>query len=136
MQVANYLPADYVVKVISVSLIKEILPLLMALILIGRSGTAIAIEIGNMKLNEELAAILKMGIPDRAHGLPPAPPRHGDLVPRARHLREPRGGLRRLLPRRAARVVPITFSIDELVAGVQVGDFRGLGASRCSSSAS
>ena len=123
MQVANYLPADYVVKVISVSLIKEILPLLMALILIGRSGTAIAIEIGNMKLNEELAAILKMGIPIE----------HMVFMPRLLgmvisflglavfgNLAAVFGGY---YLARAARVVPITFSIDELVAGVRVGDF-------------
>jgi phospholipid/cholesterol/gamma-HCH transport system permease protein len=131
MQASDYLPADYVVKVISVTLVKEIMPLLTALILIGRSGTAIAIEIGNMKLNEELAAILKMGIPIE----------HMVFLPRLlgmvisflglaifANLSAVFGGY---YLARAAGVVPITFNIEELVAGVQVDHFAIASAKVC-----
>ncbi|HCL56900.1 MAG TPA: ABC transporter permease [Spirochaetia bacterium] len=43
-------------------LLPEVAPLLTAIIVIGRSGTAIATEIGNMKVNNEIEALESMGI--------------------------------------------------------------------------
>lgn len=43
-------------------LLREIAPLFTAIILIGRSGTAVATEIGNMKVNNELEALESLGI--------------------------------------------------------------------------
>ncbi len=48
--------------VIVVSIVREISPLIIAMILIGRSGTAIATELGNMKLNHELDALSAAGV--------------------------------------------------------------------------
>jgi len=62
-QATEYLPGDYVVGVTAVILVREVLPLLTAFLIIGRSGTAITVEIGSMKLNDELAALRMMGIP-------------------------------------------------------------------------
>jgi phospholipid/cholesterol/gamma-HCH transport system permease protein len=47
---------------VSISLIRELGPLLAAVILSGRSGSAFAAEIGTMKLNQELDALSVMGI--------------------------------------------------------------------------
>jgi phospholipid/cholesterol/gamma-HCH transport system permease protein len=62
-QATEYLPGDYVVGVTAVVLVREVLPLLTAFLVIGRSGTAITIEVGSMKLGDELAALKMMGIP-------------------------------------------------------------------------
>jgi phospholipid/cholesterol/gamma-HCH transport system permease protein len=123
MQAANFLEGFVnVPRVACAILVKEIIPLLTALILIGRSGTAIAIEIGNMKLNEELAAILKMGIPIE----------HLVFLPRLLGMVLSFGGLAVFANIAAilggyylakfVGVVPITFNLIELVNGVQVGD--------------
>lgn len=59
----DYLPVEYVQEVTSAILVREVVPLLTAFLLIGRSGTAITIEVGSMKINDELAALTVMGIP-------------------------------------------------------------------------
>lgn len=41
----------------------EVLPLVVALIILGRSGTAICVELANMKLSGELDALKTMGVP-------------------------------------------------------------------------
>jgi phospholipid/cholesterol/gamma-HCH transport system permease protein len=43
-------------------IIRELAPLLTALIVIARSGTAVASEIGNMRVNREIEALESMGI--------------------------------------------------------------------------
>jgi phospholipid/cholesterol/gamma-HCH transport system permease protein len=52
----------YVVNLVSISLLRELGPLLAAVILSGRTGSAFAAEIGTMKVNEELDALATMGI--------------------------------------------------------------------------
>lgn len=42
--------------------VRELAPLLTALIVISRSGTAVASEIGNMRVNSEIDALISMGI--------------------------------------------------------------------------
>lgn len=44
------------------ALVREVAPLVIAMILIGRSGTAIATELGYMRLNQEIDALLVSGI--------------------------------------------------------------------------
>jgi len=124
MQAANFLEGfvPSVPRVACAIIVKEIVPLLTALILIGRSGTAISIEIGNMKLNEELAAILKMGIP--IEHLVFGPRLFGmvisflDLAVYA-NIAAVLGGyyLARLV-----HVSPIMFDLAQLLNGVQVAD--------------
>lgn len=43
-------------------IVRELAPLITALIVIARSGTAVATEIGNMKVNREIEALQLMGI--------------------------------------------------------------------------
>lgn len=52
----------YVVNLVSISLVRELGPLLAAVILAGRTGSAFAAEIGTMKVNEEVDALETMGI--------------------------------------------------------------------------
>ncbi len=123
MQAAAYIPADYVIRVSMIVILREIVPLLTALILIGRSGTAIAIEIANMKLNEELASILKMGIPIE----------HFVFLPRVAGMvisclglvvyADVAAVLGGYALARSAGVTPITFNLIEMLNGVEVADF-------------
>lgn len=50
-------------KVLIWTVVRELGPLLTALIVIARSGAAIATELGNMKINGEIEAIAALGIP-------------------------------------------------------------------------
>lgn len=52
----------YVASLVSISLFRELGPLLVAVILAGRTGSAFAAELGTMKVNEEVAALTTMGI--------------------------------------------------------------------------
>ncbi len=52
----------FVVNLVSISLVRELGPLLAAVILAGRTGSAFAAEIGTMKVNEEVDALETMGI--------------------------------------------------------------------------
>lgn len=49
-------------KLLVVIIVREIGPLLTALVVIARSGTAVASEVGNMRANREIEALESMGI--------------------------------------------------------------------------
>ena len=52
----------YVASLVGISLVRELGPLLAAVILAGRSGSAFAAEIGTMKVNQEVDALVTMGL--------------------------------------------------------------------------
>lgn len=117
-----YLPPDITVPISVMILVREVAPALTALILIGRSGTAITIELGNMKLNQELAALESMGIPIE----------HLVVFPRLvgmvlsflalcvySALAAVVGGY---FVARAAAVAPVTFTLGSLVEAVTVAE--------------
>ncbi len=52
----------YVANLVSVSLFRELGPLLAAVILAGRTASAFAAEIGTMKVNQEIDALVSMGL--------------------------------------------------------------------------
>jgi len=52
----------YVANLVAISLLRELGPLLAAVILSGRTGSAFAAEIGTMKVNEEVDALVTMGL--------------------------------------------------------------------------
>ena len=52
----------FAVNLVALSLLRELGPLLAAVVLSGRTGSAFAAELGTMKVNEELAALETMGI--------------------------------------------------------------------------
>ncbi len=53
----------YVSDLLAIGLFRELGPLVTAIILAGRSGSAFAAEIGTMKIDEELDALTTMGLP-------------------------------------------------------------------------
>lgn len=53
---------SYVERLSIITIVRETAPIIVALIIIGRSGTAIATEIGNMKLNREVDVMDSLGI--------------------------------------------------------------------------
>jgi phospholipid/cholesterol/gamma-HCH transport system permease protein len=61
----------YVADLVALSLFRELGPLMTAIVLAGRSGSAFAAEIGTMKVNEEIDALVTMGLePVRFLALP------------------------------------------------------------------
>lgn len=52
----------FVANLVAVSLIRELSPLLTAIVITGRSGSAITAEIGTMKVSEEIDALHTMGL--------------------------------------------------------------------------
>ncbi len=54
--------SEFVSKILVVIIVRELGPILIALIIIGRSGTAIATELGNMQVNNEINAIETEGV--------------------------------------------------------------------------
>ena len=52
----------YIPDLVSVSLLRELGPLLVAVIVIGRSGSAVTAELGTMKVGEEIEALKVMAI--------------------------------------------------------------------------
>lgn len=53
----------YVADMIAIGLFRELGPLITAIVLAGRSGSAFAAEIGTMKVDEELDALTTFGLP-------------------------------------------------------------------------
>jgi phospholipid/cholesterol/gamma-HCH transport system permease protein len=54
--------ASFVPDLVSLSLLRELGPLLIAVIVIGRSGSAVTAELGTMKVSEEIEALEVMAI--------------------------------------------------------------------------
>jgi phospholipid/cholesterol/gamma-HCH transport system permease protein len=52
----------FVVNLVALAMARELGPIMTAIVLAGRSGSAFAAEIGTMKVNEEVAALTTMGL--------------------------------------------------------------------------
>jgi phospholipid/cholesterol/gamma-HCH transport system permease protein len=52
----------FIVDLVGISLLRELAPLIVAILIAGRSGSAYAAEIGTMKVTEELDAVRTLGI--------------------------------------------------------------------------
>jgi len=52
----------FVADIVALGVLRELGPLMTAIILAGRSGSAFAAEIGTMKVNEEIDALITMGL--------------------------------------------------------------------------
>jgi phospholipid/cholesterol/gamma-HCH transport system permease protein len=61
-QLARFGATIYVADLVAVSITRELGPLLTAIVIAGRSGSAIAAEIGTMKVSEEIDALRTMGL--------------------------------------------------------------------------
>jgi len=51
----------YVASLVAIAMVRELGPIITAILVAGRSGSAIAAEIGAMKVNEEVDALVTMG---------------------------------------------------------------------------
>jgi phospholipid/cholesterol/gamma-HCH transport system permease protein len=51
----------YVASLLAIAIVKELGPIMTAILVAGRSGSAFAAEIGTMKVNEEVDALISMG---------------------------------------------------------------------------
>ena len=61
-QLARFGAVIYVADLVAVSVTRELAPLITAIVIAGRSGSAIAAEIGSMKVAEELDALQTMAL--------------------------------------------------------------------------
>jgi len=61
-QLARFGATQYVANLVSVAATRELAPLMTAILLTGRSGSAITAEIGTMKVAEEIDALEVMGV--------------------------------------------------------------------------
>jgi phospholipid/cholesterol/gamma-HCH transport system permease protein len=59
---AGALPGDVVGKILVTVILRELAPLVTAIVVSGRSGTAIATELGNMRANSEILGLSSLGI--------------------------------------------------------------------------
>ena len=62
LQLRQFGAESFIVNILGISLIRELGPLLAAILVAGRSGSAITAQIGVMRVNEELDAMQVMGI--------------------------------------------------------------------------
>jgi phospholipid/cholesterol/gamma-HCH transport system permease protein len=62
-QLRQYGAESFVVNILGLSLVRELGPVLAAVLIAGRSGSAITAQIGVMRVTEELDAMRVMGIP-------------------------------------------------------------------------
>ena len=65
LQLRQFGAESFIVNILGISLIRELGPMLAAILVAGRTGSAITAQIGVMRVNEELDAMQVMGI---AHG--------------------------------------------------------------------
>lgn len=61
-QLARFGATQYVANLVGVAALRELAPLMTAIIVAGRSGSAMTAEIGTMKVSEEIDALQVMGL--------------------------------------------------------------------------
>jgi phospholipid/cholesterol/gamma-HCH transport system permease protein len=66
LQLRQFGADAFIVNILGLGLVREIGPMLAAILIAGRSGSAITAQIGVMRVTEELDAMLVMGIPHGA----------------------------------------------------------------------
>ncbi|MDR3155426.1 MAG: ABC transporter permease [Deltaproteobacteria bacterium] len=67
MQMQMFGMEIYVADLVGISLVRELGTLLTAIVLAGRSGSAFSSELASMKINQEIDAILTMGLSPAGH---------------------------------------------------------------------
>lgn len=70
-QLRNYGAEKYTANLVGIALTREIAPVITAILIAGRSGSAIAAEIATMQVSDEIDALRVMGINPRAFLLVP-----------------------------------------------------------------
>ena len=62
MQLQNFGAGIYTADLVGIAMVREMAPIMTAIIMAGRTGAAYAAEIGTMKVNEEIDALTTLGI--------------------------------------------------------------------------
>ena len=62
MQLENFGAGIYTANLVAVAMVREMAPIMTAIIMAGRTGAAYAAQIGTMKVNEEVDALTTLGI--------------------------------------------------------------------------
>jgi phospholipid/cholesterol/gamma-HCH transport system permease protein len=62
LQLRNYGANIYIVDLLGLSVLREFAPLITAIIVAGRTGSAFAAQLGTMKVNQEIDALNTMGV--------------------------------------------------------------------------
>lgn len=62
LQLRDYGANIYIVNLVGLAILREFAPLMTAIIIAGRSGSAFTAQLGTMKVNEEIDALRTMGI--------------------------------------------------------------------------
>lgn len=62
LQLRNYGANIYIVNLVGLAMLREFAPLITAIIIAGRSGSAFTAQLGTMKVNQEMDALRTMGI--------------------------------------------------------------------------
>jgi phospholipid/cholesterol/gamma-HCH transport system permease protein len=63
MQLEQFGASVYVASLVALSMVSELGPIMTAIVVAGRSGSAFAAEIGTMRISDEIDALFSMGIP-------------------------------------------------------------------------
>lgn len=114
----------YVANLVAIGLARELGPLLTAVILAGRSGSAFAAEIGTMKVNQELDALSTMGIDAVTMLVLPRLIAATAVMPVLTVVMELAGSLGMTLVL-VANGIPWTAVANQVVATVRPADFFG-----------
>jgi phospholipid/cholesterol/gamma-HCH transport system permease protein len=61
LQLKQFGAGMYVASMVAIAMVRELGPIITAILVAGRSGSAIAAEIGSMRVNEEVDALVTMG---------------------------------------------------------------------------
>ncbi len=61
LQLQQFGASIYVASLVSIAMVSELGPIMTAIVVAGRSGSAFAAEIGTMKISEEIDALFTMG---------------------------------------------------------------------------
>jgi phospholipid/cholesterol/gamma-HCH transport system permease protein len=62
MQLEQFGASVYVASLVALSMVSELGPIMTAIVVAGRSGSAFAAEIGTMRISDEIDALFSMGI--------------------------------------------------------------------------
>ena len=62
MQLSNFGAGIYTADLVAVAMVREIAPIMTAILMAGRTGAAYAAQLGTMKVNEEIDALSTLGI--------------------------------------------------------------------------
>jgi phospholipid/cholesterol/gamma-HCH transport system permease protein len=114
----------YVANLVAISLVRELGPLLAAVILAGRTGSAFAAEIGTMKVNQEIDALATMDIDPVTMLVLPRMLAAMLVMPALTVLMEMSGLLGMMLVMVGAGYPPVTIA-NQVAQWVQPGDFYG-----------